>query len=180
MLLKVGSRGEEVEKLQQKLGVDSDGIFGPQTEAAVKSWQAANNLAVDGLVGKQTWGKLFPVVADEQAAPTNAETVALDTRLLDKLKPSVPTAVIEQISSCAEKFEINTNLRLAHFLAQCAYESADFKVTEENLNYSAVGLQKVFNKYFPGDLAGSYARQPEKIASRVYANRMGNGDEASK
>lgn len=99
---------------------------------------------------------------------------------LDNLKTHVPDAVLAQIPDCAAKFGIDSPLRLAHFLAQCAHESAEFKALEENLNYSADGLKKVFSKYFPGDLADSYARQPEKIASRVYANRMGNGDEASK
>lgn len=99
---------------------------------------------------------------------------------LDKLKNDVPDAVLDQIPGCADKFAIDTPLRLAHFLAQCAHESMKFKTLEENLNYSADGLKKVFPKYFPGDLADSYAHQKEKIASRVYANRMGNGDEASK
>ncbi|MBX3617540.1 glycoside hydrolase family 19 protein [Nitrosomonas sp.] len=99
---------------------------------------------------------------------------------VDKLKSSVPDVVLAQIPDCAAKFGIDSSLRLAHFLAQCAHESMEFKVLEENLNYSADGLRKVFPKYFPDDLADSYARQPEKIASRVYANRMGNGDEASK
>jgi putative chitinase len=69
---------------------------------------------------------------------------------------------------------------LAHFLAQCGHESGGFKAVSENVNYSADGLKKIFGKYFPGNLAESYARQPEKIASRVYGGRMGNGDEASK
>lgn len=70
--------------------------------------------------------------------------------------------------------------RQAAFLAQCAHESATFKAVKENLNYSATALRKVFGKYFPTDeLVAEYARQPEKIANRVYANRMGNGDEAS-
>ncbi|WP_374567867.1 glycoside hydrolase family 19 protein [Nitrosomonas sp.] len=99
---------------------------------------------------------------------------------IDKLKSQVPDAVLAQIPDCAAKFGIDSPLRLAHFLAQCAHESAEFKALEENLNYSADGLKKVFSKYFPDDLANGYARQPEKIASRVYANRMGNGDEASK
>ena len=91
---------------------------------------------------------------------------------LDNLKNHVPDAVLAQIPDCAAKFGIDSPLRLAHLLAQCAHESAEFKALEENLNYSADGLRKVFSKYFPGDLADSYARQPEKIASRVYANRM--------
>lgn len=78
------------------------------------------------------------------------------------------------------KFDINTNLRISHFLAQVLHESGHLKYKEENLNYSAEGLRKVFPKYFPTDgLAKEYARKPEKIANRVYANRMGNGDEKS-
>jgi putative chitinase len=79
-----------------------------------------------------------------------------------------------------EKFGISNPLRLAHFLSQCGHESGGFKAVSENLNYSAKGLQGTFGKYFPGNLADLYARQPEKIASRVYASRMGNGDEASR
>lgn len=70
--------------------------------------------------------------------------------------------------------------RAAHFFAQTAHETGGFQAFSENLNYSATGLQNTFGKYFPGNLEESYARQPIKIASRVYANRMGNGDEASK
>jgi putative chitinase len=70
--------------------------------------------------------------------------------------------------------------RAAHFFAQTAHETGDFQLFVENLNYSAKGLQNIFGKYFPGNLEESYARQPEKIASRVYADRMGNGNESSK
>lgn len=69
--------------------------------------------------------------------------------------------------------------RAAHFFAQTAHESGNFTAFSENLNYSAQGLQNIFGKYFPGNLEESYARNPEKIANRVYASRMGNGDEAS-
>ena len=69
--------------------------------------------------------------------------------------------------------------RAAHFFAQTAHETGEYKLFSENLNYSATGLQGVFGKYFPGTLEESYARQPEKIANRVYADRMGNGNEAS-
>ena len=70
--------------------------------------------------------------------------------------------------------------RAAHFFAQCAHESGNFKAFSENLNYGAKGLRGIFGKYFPTDaLAKAYERQPQKIANRVYANRMGNGDEAS-
>lgn len=98
---------------------------------------------------------------------------------IDKLKGHVPDSVLSQLPTVISKFELNTPLRLAHFLAQCGHESGGFKFVQENLNYSAQGLQNIFGKYFPGNLEESYARQPQKIASRVYANRMGNGDEAS-
>lgn len=78
------------------------------------------------------------------------------------------------------EYEINTPLREKHFVSQVLHESGMLKHTKENLNYSADALQRVFKKYFPTrELAEEYARQPEKIANRVYANRMGNGNEAS-
>ena len=78
------------------------------------------------------------------------------------------------------KYDINTPQRQAMFLAQVAHESANFRATVENFNYSAEGLQKVFRKYFSTEsIARDYARDPERIANRAYANRMGNGDEAS-
>jgi putative chitinase len=72
-----------------------------------------------------------------------------------------------------------TPIRAAHFFAQTAHETGEYKLFSENLNYSAQGLQGTFGKYFPGTLEESYARNPEKIANRVYADRMGNGNEAS-
>ena len=99
---------------------------------------------------------------------------------INKLKGHIPDGVLAQIPSVMEKFKIDTPLELAHFLAQCGHESGNFKAVSENLNYSADGLKKIFPKYFPGNLNESYARKPEAIASRVYASRMGNGDEASK
>jgi putative chitinase len=99
---------------------------------------------------------------------------------LEKLKGHVPDKVIEQIPGVMEKFQINTPLRLAHFLAQCGHESGGFRLTKENLNYSAKGLMGIFKKYFPNEaLANQYARKPEKIANKVYGGRMGNGPEAS-
>lgn len=84
---------------------------------------------------------------------------------------------MDQIPSVIDVFKINTPLRLAHFLAQCAHESNNFKATVENLNYSAKSLRAVFGKYFPDDAtAKAYERKPEKIANIVYANRMGNDD----
>jgi putative chitinase len=86
----------------------------------------------------------------------------------------------EAISSILPEYEINTPQRVAAFLAQCAHESGGFVFLKENLNYKAPSLRKVFPKYFSDDAtAVAYANKPEKIANRVYANRMGNGDESS-
>lgn len=83
------------------------------------------------------------------------------------------------LKAAATYYKLNRN-RAAHFFAQTAHESGNFKAFSENLNYSAQGLRGIFGKYFPTQaMADAYARKPEKIANRVYANRMGNGDEAS-
>jgi putative chitinase len=80
----------------------------------------------------------------------------------------------------AMKYFNLTPIRAAHFFGQISHETGGFSIFTENLNYSATGLKTTFAKYFPSNLADLYARQPIKIASRVYANRMGNGDEASR
>jgi putative chitinase len=93
------------------------------------------------------------------------------------LETKVPANVLVEIPEVINKFKIDTPLRLAHFLAQCAHESGGFKFVQENLNYSAQGLMGVFKKYFPNEtLAKQFERKPNAIANRVYANRMGNGD----
>lgn len=82
------------------------------------------------------------------------------------------------LTSAANRYGINTPLRQAHWLAQLAHESAGFKVLEENLNYSADALRKTWPSRFSLN-ASEYARQPERIANKVYADRLGNGNEAS-
>lgn len=181
MLLKNGSKGEDVKKLQEKLGVEAIGTFGPKTEAAVKAWQKANGLKDDGIVGDATWSKLFGETKPETTVIKEDVVIPSGGPLnIEKLKGHIPDVVLSQIPETAKKFNITNNLRLAHFLAQCGHESGGFKAVSENLNYSADGLKKIFGKYFPGNLAESYARQPEKIAARVYGGRMGNGDESTK
>lgn len=98
---------------------------------------------------------------------------------LNNLRGIIPDNVIQQIPFIMETFKINTPLRLAHFLSQCMHESGNFKFLIENLNYSENGLLSTFPKYFSNGSAAQYARNPEKIANRVYANRMGNGNEWS-
>ena len=177
MLLKVGSNGEDVKKLQSFLGLTPDGIFGNGTSLAVKGWQSSHGLTADGIVGDGTWSKMFP----NNSSPVIAEStpvINVGGLKLEKLKGHIPDSVITQIPQTAEKFQINTPLRLAHFLAQCGHESAGFKATQENLNYSAKGLMGIFKKYFPTQaLAEQYQRNPQKIASKVYGGRMGNGAE---
>lgn len=99
---------------------------------------------------------------------------------INKLEGVIPDNVFSQISSVMETFQINTPLRMSHFLAQCAHESENFKTVSENLNYGAKGLLRTFKKYFPTEATAlQYERSPEKIANLVYANRMGNGAEVS-
>lgn len=83
------------------------------------------------------------------------------------------------VTSTLNKYSINTLNRVAAFLAQTAHESSDWNILQENLNYSENGLLVTFSKYFNSTTAAQYARQPQKIANRVYANRMGNGPESS-
>ena len=86
----------------------------------------------------------------------------------------------KSLNTVLPKYEINTVDRVAAFLAQCGHESLDFTVLQENLNYGAKGLLGLFKKYFPNEaLAKEYERKPEKIANKIYANRMGNGPESS-
>lgn len=185
MLLKIGSRGDDVKKLQEKLGLSADGVFGPGTEKAVKKWQIDHDLAADGLVGEGTWSKMFPTqqVITEPApvAPVVSNTIPSGSGFkLENLKGHIPDSVIAQIPDTAKKFNITTPLRLAHFLAQCGHESGGFRAVQENLNYSAKGLTGTFRKYFINEAAAApYAKNPQKIASKVYGGRMGNGPEST-
>jgi len=97
----------------------------------------------------------------------------------EKLKLKLPTKVLDELPSVIDTFKINSINKLTHFLAQCAHESGNFKFVEENLNYSADGLLKIFPKYFSKDTAAIAARKPEVIANIVYSNRLGNSDRAS-
>jgi putative chitinase len=184
------------------LGFDPNGVdgnFGPGTRDAVIAFQQSKALQADGIAGPQTLAALQLGGGDTtaggdagrttvdtsgaaSAATTSAAAAAPATAPnlnLAGLAGKVPANVIAQIPETAAKFGITTNLRLAHFLAQCALESTGFTATVENLSYSAQRLLQVFPKYFRGVDPNAYARNPEKIGSRVYANRMGNGDEAS-
>ena len=180
MLLKKGDNNEQVKQLQVKLHLDPIGNFGPKTEEAVKMWQSAHGLTADGIVGDKTWAMIMgeeehPAVQQQVAAVANSTGLKLQN-----LKGHIPDSVIAMIPAVAEKFQIDSALRLAHFLAQCGHESGGFRLTKENLNYSAKGLNGIFKKYFPTlESALPYERKPEKIANKVYGGRMGNGPESS-
>ena len=185
MLLKRGDNNDNVKKLQEKLGLDPVGNFGPKTEEAVKAFQSKNGLIADGVVGDKTWNAIMgggqPAAPAAPVAAAAAPAAAPAGLNINKLKGHIPDNVIAQIPEVIEKFQINTAVKLAHFLAQCGHESAGFKATSENLNYSAKGLLGIFKKYFPTQaLAEQYQRKPEAIASRVYGGRMGNGPESTK
>ena len=183
MLLKKGDNNDNVKLLQQKLGIEPIGNFGPKTEEAVKAFQTKHGLTSDGIVGDGTWAKIMnagSVAPTSQPQSVSAPTPQVAGLKLDKLKGHVPQIVIDSIPEVASKFGINTPLRVAHFLAQCGHESGGFRLTQENLNYSAKGLNGIFRKYFPTEAsAAPYNRNPQKIANKVYGNRMGNGPESS-
>lgn len=109
-------------------------------------------------------------------------TLELLQKVCTKTKKETLEKFVLPLNEIGEKYALFENTeRIACFIAQIAHESGSFNYMEENLNYSAKGLLGVFKKYFPTEeLAKQYERQPEKIASRVYANRMGNGPEDSK
>jgi putative chitinase len=175
MILKRGDTGDAVKLLQEKLGVEPIGKFGPKTEDAVKLFQKANGLAQDGVVNENTWNLINKKPAAQMESKVNNSKINLD-----KLKNHLPDKVISQIPGVMDKFKIDTPLRLSHFLSQCSHESGNFALVKENLNYSKKGLLSIFKKYFPTEKkAELYERKPEKIANLVYGNRMGNGDEAS-
>jgi putative chitinase len=108
--------------------------------------------------------------------PLNLYQSIMDITLL---KTKLPAAVYAQLPGTIQTFGINTSLKLSHFLSQCAHESINFTAVTENLNYSAAALLKTFPTHFTAEQAQTYQRKPEMIANRAYANRNGNGNEAS-
>jgi len=167
---------------QQSKGLQADGIAGPATLAALDGSGADANNGGGAATSDAPVGGAAGLAGDDSANAAPPSTVAAgagSALSLAGLTGKLPAAVIAQIPDTAAEFGITTNLRLAHFLAQCALESTGFTATVENLNYRAARLMQVFPKYFRGVDPAAYANNREKIGNRVYANRMGNGDEAS-
>jgi putative chitinase len=191
-VLKQGSSGPDVTNLQQKLkdlGFDPNGVdghFGSGTTRAVTAFQQSKGLQADGVAGPATLAALqgdgaADAGAGDGSAGGDATSATANAGGLNLagLAGKVPAGVIAQIPETAQDFGITTNLRLAHFLAQCALESNNFTAIVENLNYRAARLIEIFPRFFRGVDPAAFANNPEKIGNRVYANRMGNGDEAS-
>ena len=107
--------------------------------------------------------------------------MAIKKRLLTDLgvRDSDADKYLADLNQLMQEYQINTELRIAHFLAQVLHESGHMKIVQENLNYSEQALLRVFRKYFTPKQAKAYARKAKKIASRVYGGRMGNGDEST-
>jgi len=168
--LKKGSKNDTVKDLQSRLnklgaGLIADGDFGDKTEITLFKYTGKK------IVNNQAELNAIGVVAPASSGG-NVD--------YNKLSVKVPADVLPSLIEAMKRFEINSILRVSHFVSQCAHESLNFTFKSENLNYSAEGLRKTFAKYFADDAtANAYARQPEKIANRVYANRYGNGDEKS-
>ena len=164
MQIKLGSTGDDVLRIQENLGLKKDGDFGSITERTIKSWQNNNGFTSNGIIDDIQYNKMFNSLTND---------------VLLKLKNHIPDFILKELPDLSDNFFINTPLRLSHFLSQCSHESDNFRITEENLNYSSKRLKVVFPKYFPDNLSDEYANNPKKIGSRVYGNRLGNGDEKS-
>ena len=172
MLLIIGSQGEDVKKVQAHLKMQETGIYCLETNAQVKAWQLAHGLSPDGIVGEKTWEKLY-----EEAIHL---TVSQHTQIeWSALEGPVPEHLILQAQDKIHYPKLTNTFRLCHFFSQCAHESGNFHRREENLKYSAEGLIATFPKYFNERTAKEYAHQPMRIASRIYAERLQNGDEES-
>jgi len=177
MLLKKGSTGDDVKKLQTKLGLTADGSFGPGTEAAVIKWQSDNGLTADGVVGDGTWGKMFGTVTESSPIVSSG---SLD---LNKLKGKVPQSIFDVLPDAFAKYDINTPLRASHFLGQIAHESGDFTIKTESMNYSTPSrIVDIWPSRFNLDGSGNkknangYIKNQELLAEAVYGGRMGNNN----
>lgn len=140
--------------------ITADGIDGPATRKAVKDFPDETQTV-------------------EETKPNLTGAISLDVIKTLFPKHKDQAALTDALNSVLPKYNIKTKDQIACFLGQCGHESAGFSVLVENLNYSADGLCKTWPKRFTVATAGAYNRNPEKIANKVYCDRMGNGSEAS-
>ncbi len=157
-----------------------DGDFGGKSDRAVRAFQQELGLPVTGAVGAATW-RAFDEGRESQEEGFGPPLTLAELRgIVPRVSGANARKYIGALNRAMARWTMSTLLRRAHFLAQIAHESARFTASRENLNYSADGLRAVFFKYFaqPGE-PEAFARRPEQIANRVYANRLGNGPESS-
>ena len=166
MILKIGSNNEDVEKLQKYLGLNPDGDFGSKTEKAVKDWQTKNGVIADGIVNESVWNKMGFVESSD---------------VYSKLKNAIPDRIFNIIKEPFNKYEVNSALRISHFLGQLTHESGDFSIKTESLYYTTPQrIVDVWPSRFNLDgsngkkNANNYIKNEEKLASAVYEGRMGN------
>ena len=164
MLLKLGSKNDDVKTLQIKLGLKPDGDFGLITEKSVKEWQKKNGLTPDGVVGDTTWNKMF---GETQKINEDVVISSVDGLDIDKLKGHIPDSVLLQIPDTAKKFNITSNLRLAHFLGQCAHESGDWKYRVELASGKAYEGRKDLGNIQEGDGVRFKGRGYIQLTGRV-------------
>jgi putative chitinase len=147
MKIELGSRGNDVVNLQKNLNLTADGVFGPKTLKTVKEWQLKNNLNPDGIItsANKSWNLMFNLVVEDVVLPV------VPNLNIDKLKGHIPDFVLNQIPEVAQKFNITTNLRLVHFLSQCAHESGNWKFVNEIASGKAYEGRKDLGNVNPGD-----------------------------
>ncbi|MEO5927064.1 MAG: LysM peptidoglycan-binding domain-containing protein [Patescibacteria group bacterium] len=124
-------------------------------------------------------GQIITIPSKQPPAPTAIITPAQFHAIVPTLDVGRATELCEPLIATLQEFGLSTVARRAAFIAQAAHESAGFSTFIENLNYSAASLNRVWPSHFPLAIAALYNRQPERIANRAYANRIGNGNEAS-
>jgi putative chitinase len=184
-------KNKEVQARLEELGCNPgviDGVWGEKTDKAMRRFQRTHGLKDDGILGPITAAIFWTIESKKDEDELSLEPVKKVSVAYNFTQQKLEACITENkhvgtwfadLEKWLQVFDINTVNRVAGFLSQTAIESAYYTKTSENLNYSASGLLKVFPKYFTAEQAKLYERKPEKIANRVYANRLGNGDEAS-
>ena len=188
-----GDKGPDVTRLQTLLARDQSvypeglvtGNYGDKTVAAVTRFQLKYKViptAASGGAGKcgpKTRAKLKDIFSTPALMEGFNITVAQLRAIVPTLTPAKATQCLPALLQTMSEFGIDTHQRAAAFIAQTAHESGGFSALVENLNYSPQALTKTWPAHFSGATAAQYAFKPEKIANKAYANRLGNGGEAS-
>ncbi len=180
MLLKKGSTGDLVKKLQEKLGLTADGVFGFLTENSVKDWQSKNGLIPDGLVGEKTLDKLGISERNSETSTPQIQDIQVN---FEALSGKVPASILALLPEAFLKYGINTDLEASHFLAQIAHESGEFTIKTESMKYTTPQrIVDIWPSRFNLDGSGGkknaneYTKNEEKLAEAVYGGRMGNNN----